>query len=389
MEKQLAVIELPQELEVLNTPNLGLSKDKATEHLLAFAPFMTQLTELSSGLESINFTEPSDDDSKKAREIRLAMVKVRTGAEKVKDDRKKSILQEGNLIQSAFNLIKSACEMKEKSLIDVEQFRAKIEAEKKARITAERMEKLAFYNVNTDAKLIGEMTESTFEQFLKGVVAEHNEKLEMERKAEEARLEAERKNELRLVRGNAVRMFYHFMSEQEQAQDLSELEDEEFNSLVAALVERKEEEEKKKARIAAEKEAAEKELQLEREKAAQLAKEAEEKLRKEREEAQAKIREAEEAKAKAEAEAKRLEEERIAKEKAEKERLAKEEKERKAAERKAKNASDKVKIAAFISELENINFPSCKAEEAKDLVTQFQMKFKNIVEEFQFQADQL
>ena len=75
MEKQLAVIELPQELEVLNTPNLGLSKDKATEHLLAFAPFMTQLTELSSGLESINFTEPSDDDSKKAREIRLAMVR--------------------------------------------------------------------------------------------------------------------------------------------------------------------------------------------------------------------------------------------------------------------------------------------------------------------------
>ena len=388
-ENQLQVIELPQELEALSKQNLGLAKEKAREHLMAFAPMVTELSQLSDQMEAINFSEPTDVDAKAAREIRLKMVKVRTGANNEKDERKKTILQEGNLIQAAYNMIKTACEMKESSLKAVEEYRERIEAEKKARVTAERMEKLSVYNVNTDAKLIGDMTDATFEQFLKGVVTEHNERLEMERKMEEARIEAERKNELRLVRENGLRMFYHLMTEQEQSRDFAEMADEEYKSLLSVLIERKEAEEKEKSRIAAEKEAAEKELEAERQKAAEIAKEAEEKLRKEREEAQAKIREAEEARAKAEAEAKRLEAERIAQEKAEKERLAKEEKERKAAERKAKNASDKVKIASFISQLENVVFPVCKADEAKDLVNEFEVKFKNLVNDFQFQADQL
>lgn len=389
MQTEVAVIELPKELEVLNTPNLGLSKDKATEHLVAFAPFMSQLTELSSGLEGINFTEPTNEDAKKAREIRLAMVKVRTGAEKVKDERKKTILQEGNLIQSAFNFIKSACEMKEKSLVEVEQFRAKIEEERKARITAERMTKLAEVECNTDAKLVGDMTDETFEQFLLGAKTSYERKKEDERKAEEARLEAERKNRVRSERNDEVRFLSYLMTTGEALQDLAELDQVSYEALLNTLLERKQKDEAEKERIRLEKEEAEKQLEAERQKAAQIAKEAEEKLQKEREEAQAKLREAEEARKKAEAEAKRLETERIAKEKEEAERLAREEKERKAAERKAKNASDKVKIAAFITDVENIQFPTCKADEAKNLILEFSRNLNDLIQEFKAKAEEL
>lgn len=68
MSTAVQVVELPKELQEVQTLNLGLAKEKAEEHLAAFVPYVTVMTELRQKTESINFTDPSAEDAKLARE---------------------------------------------------------------------------------------------------------------------------------------------------------------------------------------------------------------------------------------------------------------------------------------------------------------------------------
>lgn len=358
MNQQLQVMELPQELQKLAATNLGVAKDKANEHLAAFAPFMSELTELSLQMESINFETPTNEDSKKASELRKKLVKVRTGSEEEKDARKKSLLAEGNLIQSAYNVIKNACLMKEESLAKVEKYQELLRAAELERITAQRMEQLAEFECNTDRSLVGQMSDETFAQFLAGAKATYEQKKEDERKAEEARLEAERISKLREQRLTALRRVSNFLTDDELQKDFGTMSEAEWSQLVKVIAERKDDYEAKEAARQAELERIRKDNE---EKEAALRKEREEAERKDREakaeiarlEAEKKAKEEEEAKAKAEEERKRIAEEKA----------------RLAAERKAANAPDKKKLEEFAIMLDNINLPELKTEEGIKIIS--------------------
>ena len=53
MSTQVQVVELPKELQEVQTLNLGLAKEKAEEHLAAFVPFVTTMTELKLKTEKL------------------------------------------------------------------------------------------------------------------------------------------------------------------------------------------------------------------------------------------------------------------------------------------------------------------------------------------------
>lgn len=378
MSEQLQVMELPQELQQLAAANLGLAKEKADEHLAAFAPFMSELTELSLQMESINFETPTNEDSKKASEIRKKMVKIRTSSEKEKDARKKSLLTEGNLIQSAYNLIKNACEMKEESLAKVEKYQELLRAAELERITNARMEQLAQYECNTDRSLVGQMSDETFAQFLAGAKATYEQKKEDERKAEEARLEAEKISKLREQRLTALRRVSNFLTDDELQKDFGTMPDAEWSQLVKVIAERKDDYEAKEAARQAE---------LER-----IRKDNEEKeavLRKEREEAERKDREAKAEIARLEAEKKAKEEEE-ARAKAEeiRKRIA-EEKARKTAERKAANAPDAEKLKAFLKAMNSIEIPTLKGDEARLLLNEFSNDWESLLASYSEKINQL
>jgi hypothetical protein len=369
MSEQLQVLELPKELQQLAAANLGLAKEKADEHLAAFAPYMSELTELSVQMEGINFETPTSEDSKKASDLRKKLVKVRTGSEKEKDARKKSLLTEGNLIQSAFNLIKNACEMKEESLAKVEKYQELLRAAELERITNTRMEQLAQYECNTDRALVGQMSDETFAQFLNGAKVTYEQKKEDERKAEEARLEAQRVAKLREERLTALRRVSNFLTDEESQKDFGTMSDEEWSQLVKVIGERKAEHAAKEA---------ERQAELER-----ILKE------KEREEAERKDREAKAEIARLEAE-KRAKEEQDAKAKAEEEkkRIA-EEKARKAAERKAANAPDVEKLRGLLTAMNNIEIPTLKGDEARLLLTEFSNDWSSLLASYDEKINQL
>jgi len=378
MSEQLQVLELPKELQQLAAANLGLAKEKADEHLAAFAPYMSELTELSVQMEHINFETPTNDDSKKASELRKKLVKVRTGSEKEKDARKKSLLTEGNLIQNAFNLIKNACEMKEESLAKVEKYQELLRAAELERVTNARMEQLAQYECNTDRAFVGQMSEETFAQFLHGAKVSYEQKKEDERKAEEARLEAERLRKLSDERYVILRKVWNFLTEEEYEMDLGLMSESEWGDLIRIVGERKAEHEAKEA---------ERQAELER-----VRKESEEKeaaLKKKREEAERKEREAKAEIARLEAEKRaKQEEEAKAKAEEEKKRMA-EEKARKAAERKEANAPDADKLRRYLFVMGDHDSPLLTSDEANMILHEFQNDWASLLAFYEEKINQL
>ncbi len=356
MSTEVQVVELPKELQEVQTLNLGLAKEKAEEHLAAFVPFVSTMTELKQKTESINFTDPTTEDAKLAREIRLAMAKNRVSSEKEKDARKKGLLTEGNLIQAAYNVVANASKMIEESLANVEKYE---EIKRQKAIQAkqeERHAELVDYGFALPENL-GEMSEEVYSSFKTGILAQHKAKIDAEEAQRKAEEDAKKKRELNDERMKVIRPLGQFLTDEEAELHLGEIEDGHFLSLCESLEARKNEYEAEQATIKAE---------LEAERA--RAKKAEEKAAKERQEQDDKLKAEREAREKAERELKEKADQE-AKEKAEAEAKAKqEEKERKAAERKAKNASDAQKLQTYLMGISTVELPSAKTEDGQQAV---------------------
>lgn len=317
-----AVAAIPAELlDTVKTSGIELTKSEA--YALSFAPFMQQVNEASQQAAAINKEQPTPEDAAKARKLRLALVPNRTAAEKEKDRLKANLLNETNLIQSLYNVVKNTSALIESELMEVEKYQERIEAERKAKLKAEREEALAPYVDNVALFPLADMEQAAFEQLLQGQKLAYEARIEAERKAEEARIEAARLEAERI--------------EQQR------LENERLK-----------------------KEAAEREAQLEKERQAAAAKQAaiEAEARKEREALEAKLKAEKDAAEKAQREAKakqeeieRIERERIAEEK-------RKEADRIAAEKKAAAAPDKEKLQAFKDKLQALEIPTLVTPEA-------------------------
>jgi hypothetical protein len=333
METTVVVIENTQLLEVANKSGIELTK--AQTYAMKFAPYMEKVNEIMESASKINKTNPTAEDAKLARKYRLELVPNRTSAEKLKDAEKANLLIETNLIQSLFNVVKNTSQLTENELMEVEKFQERIEAERKAKLKAEREAELQQYCENVYHFPLGEMTAEAYEQLLNGQKLAHAAKIEAERKAEEARIEKERKEGLLRERHLELAQYAQFINLAELTLETTE---QDYYHLLANGEKAKVDYENEQAAIKAEndrlkKEAEEKEkaLQAEREKAEAERKAAEAQAQKEREE-QEKILAAERAAAaealkKEQAEARRLAQEladkKAAEEQAEADRLAK------------------------------------------------------------------
>jgi colicin import membrane protein len=267
----------------------------------SYLPYFTQMAELKEQMKKIDFENPQTIDETIAREVRLSLVKVRTGSEKVKDERKKIHALKANLEQSAWNLIKADCQLQEEQLMQVEKKR---ELAEKARVEALRVERLEILQSLTDNATIyplGQMSEDAFNDLVNGLKLQIEAKKEAERKAEEERIAKEKAEAERI---EAQRIENERLKVEAEAREKQlELEREEARKKQAAIeAQRLAEQQKADALLEAQRKEAEK-------KAAKLKAEAEAKIKAEREakeklEAELKAKQDAENKAKAEADAK-------------------------------------------------------------------------------------
>ncbi len=186
MENQLTIAG-STELEKVITDS-GLQLNEAEEIKSSYLPFLIQFSEIKELSAKINTENPTELDEKIARDLRLKTVKIRTGADALKADRKRIYLIKGDLEQASFNVIKNTCLLAEAEFEKTEKARAIKEAERIAELKAQRLEILSEFTESANIYPLGEMTDESFNDLLSGFKLQK----EAKEKAEKERIEAEK-----------------------------------------------------------------------------------------------------------------------------------------------------------------------------------------------------
>lgn len=333
-----------QELQIIDSNEFGIEKKKATSIESSFLPKKIETDGFLEVYNSILTLDIEDSEtSKKARELRLKLVKVRTGISEIHKTEKAFFLASGKYVDALKNKLTAPVEQMEEKLSEIEKYQENKEKERKAKLKEERLSLLFPYEVDVTFVDIENMGDDQFDNFLNVNKAAYEAKIEAERIAEEKRIEEEKAKEAERIR-----------LQEENIRIKKEREE----------LEKKQEEERQKK---------EKELLKIKQEAELKQKEQEDILIKEREKA-----------AKIEAELKKEREEKERKQ-AEEDRLKQEVLDKQMAEDRAKLlAPDKEKINALYLLIKNFEFPEVKSKEPKEIVayaaSEFETILKTIVE---------
>lgn len=106
----------------------GLEKSKELDIRNRFEGFASQISEWKSKISDLKVNSIEDTENMAlAKEARLALVKVRTSAEKVKKSLKEDLLKEGRVIDTIYNFIADNIKPLEADLREKEEFAIRFE----------------------------------------------------------------------------------------------------------------------------------------------------------------------------------------------------------------------------------------------------------------------
>lgn len=171
----------------------GLEPATAQSLKDAFEGYFRQADEWRQKAMAIQITRHDQvREMKLARETRLALREIRINAEKARKRLKEDSLKKGKAIDGIYNMLAFAVEPLEKHLLEQEQFVERMEAERIARLKAEREEALIAIGVDVSFYNLGEMEDTTFHQLLETHQIAFTARQEAAKKAEAERIERER-----------------------------------------------------------------------------------------------------------------------------------------------------------------------------------------------------
>jgi septal ring factor EnvC (AmiA/AmiB activator) len=145
---------------------LQLVKGKSEEIENVFKPFYEKINNLDVEFEEIINQEITPELSKKAKELRLKYVPLRTGSEKAGKGYKEDVLKLSKAIDSIRKKVKETASEKEKMLLAIETYQERIEAKKKEVLKVERLKELEKYNIDGSVFGVENMSIDIWESFL-------------------------------------------------------------------------------------------------------------------------------------------------------------------------------------------------------------------------------
>ena len=309
---------MENQLVVINPAEFGLEKTEAQKIEAVFTPMLEKMVELEKEYNEVIKLPIDEEATKKARELRLKFVKVRSGTKEIHEKAKAYYLAGGRFVDAWKNAQLFSAQGKESELEKIEKHFELIEQAKKDKINTERELELSKYVTDISMYNYKEMSDEVFTNLL----------LSVKKSWEVEQLAIKQAEEERIAKEKA----------EKEEQERIRIENEKL---------------KKEA------EAREKELEKER---------AEQKKKLEAEQLKAKKEAEAREKIEAELKAKKDEEERLKKEneaRAQKERLEKLEE-----EKRAELAPDKDKLKKYAVELGCLEVPQLQSKEAKDILKQ-------------------
>lgn len=182
------------ELVKLDAAKFGLEESKAADIAAQFQPMLDKMVELEKEYNEV-VTLPIEDPAtaKKAKEVRLKYVKVRTGTAEIHKKQKEFYLAGGRFVDGWKNAQLFASQGIEEKLEEIEKYAERKEAERIAALQLDRAEQLQPFGIeNISALNLGTMTDEVWSAFFTGAKTNYEAKVEAERKSEQERIEKEK-----------------------------------------------------------------------------------------------------------------------------------------------------------------------------------------------------
>jgi predicted nuclease with TOPRIM domain len=179
------------EIKKLNPEDFGLSQESVMTIEQAFIPKIIERDALLFYYEQIIVKEITPELCKEAKEIRLKLVKVRTGIADIHKSQKNFFLQAGKFVDSWKNKETIPVEQMEEKLKEIETYYERIEAKRIKDLEEERTELLRPY-VEFIPSGLGQFDQMSFDRYLAGEKIAHAAKVQEEQRIEKERLEKEK-----------------------------------------------------------------------------------------------------------------------------------------------------------------------------------------------------
>jgi len=178
------------EIKKLNPEEFGLSQESVTTIEQAFIPKIIERDALIYFYEQVINQEITPELCKQAKEVRLKLVKVRTGIADVHKSQKNFFLQAGKFVDSWKNKETIPVEQMEEKLKEIETYYERIEEKRIKDLEFERTELLRPY-VDFIPAGLGIFEQNTFEKYLAGEKIAHAAKIQEAERLEKIRIEEE------------------------------------------------------------------------------------------------------------------------------------------------------------------------------------------------------
>jgi hypothetical protein len=203
---EIVLSEPPQLAKAIQSSSLAAADANTLRE--AFGPFFEKAANELAASRAITVTDPTQvTEIKKSRTARLQLREIRIAAEKTRKVLKEDSLRKGKAIDGIYNVLVLDIEPEERRLEEQEKIAERMEAERKAKIAAERTEALRPFADPTHY-MLGHMAQPAFDALLAGAKAAHEAKIEADRKAAEQAAAAEqaRRDEDARVRAENERL---------------------------------------------------------------------------------------------------------------------------------------------------------------------------------------
>lgn len=172
MAKKLKTIEVTEvpAISPLETAIVNVSAENKAAIKTSFQSFLDESAEWKAKADALVITsEDQIAEMKEARTARLALVKIRTAADKTRKDLKDESTKYGNAVQAAYNLIKATIEPIEAHLEKQEKFAEVARLKRETELASERSKLLVQYAAFAPRGLpLGTMSVEDFEMALNG-----------------------------------------------------------------------------------------------------------------------------------------------------------------------------------------------------------------------------
>jgi len=194
---------MTNEIVKINASDYGLDSTKAQEIEAMFLPMLNKMKELEKDYNEIIKLPINPETCQKAKELRLQYVRIRTGTAEIHKELKAFYLNGGRFVDGWKNAQLFASQEIEETLKKIENHFEILEAERKAKIKAERIAMIQPYVEDVNTFMLGEMTENAFKILFAGAKSQYEARIAAEKKAEEERqaaikAEQERQEKIRL-----------------------------------------------------------------------------------------------------------------------------------------------------------------------------------------------